>query len=94
MRQEVPRLGSTLRNLDKVRPRLQWLTDDGARVRVAPPLGAEWCMESGGHLSSRTVIGYMNRAGMEDVRDWSELQQQGQGRTSPPRTSAGLNRHD
>jgi hypothetical protein len=64
-----------LRNLDEVRLRLQWLTDDGARVRVAlqsAPEGA-WSQEE---VSGRAVARYVDRVGMEDLRDWSELQQQ------------------
>ena len=64
-----------LRNLDEVRLRLRWLTDDGARVRVAlqsAPEGA-WSQEE---VSGRAVARYVDRVGMEDLRDWSELQQQ------------------
>lgn len=69
------RLRGQLRNLEEVKLRLQWLTDDGARVRVAlqsAPDGA-WGQEE---VSGRAVIRYMDRAGIEDIRDWSELQQQ------------------
>lgn len=59
-----------------MRLRLQLLGRDGARVRVAlkPTPDSAWTLEE---ISGSAVAGrYMQRAGIEDVRDWAELEQQ------------------
>ncbi len=61
--------------LDRVREvklRVQWLDDEGKRLRAAlqPDPDEPWTFEE---ISDQEFLRYMNLAGVKDVREWSEL---------------------